>query len=152
VLYRDMMEAKPPMIYVLNALALDIGDGTFWSIRILERVFAVAGVLLGYVLVLALLESRPLAVLSALAFSFYAYSDGVLEEGNVTEEYAVVFALAGMLCAVRAARRETPFSKPFAALAGLCFSCAVLTKEPFLFSSLPWFIWLLLVPPVTRTS
>lgn len=146
VLYRDIMEVKPPMIYALNALALRIGDGTFHSVRVLERVFAVAGALIVFFLVLILFEKPSLAVLAAIALSFYCYSDGVLEQGNVTEEYAVVFVLAGMLCTVRAVVRATPPSVLFSALAGLCFSCAVLTKEPFLFSSLPWFLWLVLAP------
>ena len=133
VLYKEIFEAKPPTIYILNALALSVGDGTYHSIRILERVLAVAGALLVFFIVLTVFERRSLAAVTAIAYSFYASQSPVIEEGNVTEEYAVVFVLARILCVVRAVLRDNRLSPRFSVLSGVCFSCAVLTKEPFIF-------------------
>jgi len=90
-LYRDTMDAKPPVVYLLNAAALSLGDGTFHSVRILERVFAVVGSLLMFFLVWTIYGRRSLATLAALGYVLLVYSDILFEEGNVTEEYAIVF-------------------------------------------------------------
>ena len=146
VLYKDIFEVRPPTIYMLNALALSVGDGTFHSIRVLERVFAVAGALLVFFIVLTVFERRSLAAVIAIAYSFHAFRDPVFEQGNVTEEYAIVFVLAGILCTVRAVLRDDRLSSRFSVLSGVFFSCAILTKEPFVFSAVPWFVLLVSRP------
>jgi hypothetical protein len=125
-------------VYVLNAVALRVGDGTFHAIRQLERLWAVAAVLLLFAIVQSIFTRPWLSAFAGVGFAFVAYGDGLLEHGNVTEEYALVFVLGGILCVVRALRREGP--TPMLSMgAGTCFVLAALTKEPFVFSSLAWF-------------
>jgi hypothetical protein len=146
-LYRDTMDAKPPVIYLLNAAGLALGDRTFHSIRVMERLFAVAAAVLVFFIVLTVFRRRSLATLAALGYAFMASTNTLLEEGNITEEYANVFVLAGILCVVLAATRDTRRTTSWlAAGSGLLFACAVFTKEPFLFSSVAWFLLLAAVP------
>jgi 4-amino-4-deoxy-L-arabinose transferase-like glycosyltransferase len=152
VLYRDVMEVKPPVIYALNAFSFFVGGESFHSIRLLERGFAIAAVVLVFALVLTIFERVVVAALAAIGYSFLAYSTDVLEGGNVTEEYASVFILAGALCAVHAVRRSNPPSAWLSALAGALFACAALTKEPFVVSSFPWLAWLVLAPRAEHGS
>ncbi|MCG6553762.1 MAG: hypothetical protein L7F77_15660 [Candidatus Magnetominusculus sp. LBB02] len=37
LLYRDVWDHKQPVVFGLNALALKFGDGTFNSVRVMER-------------------------------------------------------------------------------------------------------------------
>ena len=152
VLYKDISEARPPMIFVLNAFALSVGDGTFHSIRTFERVIAVAAALLVFFIVLTLFGRRSLATVVAVGYSFYAFRDPVFEQGNVTEEYAVVFVLAGVLCTVFAVRGDARLSPLLIVLSGLCYACAALTKEPFVFSGVPWFLLVVLRPSLRWKS
>lgn len=145
VLYREIDEMKPPIIYTLNAFAVYIGGTSFHSIRVLERFFAVIATVLIFFIVYTVFKRRSLAALSSIAYSLYLYNDLTFEEGNVTEEYAVVFVLGGILSCIHSRRlkHESPF---LLCVAGLCFSCATLTKEPFLLSSVPWFFYIVWGP------
>jgi len=141
VLYTDIIEFKPPMTFVLNRLALSVGDGTFHSIRILERFVAGACGVLFFFIILTVFGRPLLALVMALGFLLYNYRIIPFEEGNITEEYAVMFALAGTLCALLSRVREGRAASLLIGLAGACFSCATLTKEPFIFSSVAWFLY-----------
>jgi len=145
-LYRDTMDAKPPVIYLLNAAGLALGDRTFHSIRGMERVFAVIAAGLVFFIVLTIFRSRSLATLAAAGYAITAYSDIVFEEGNVTEEYANVFVLGGILCIALAVTHGSRWTAWLTAGSGCLFACAVFTKEPFLFSSVAWFVLIAAAP------
>ena len=146
VLYKDTIVAKPPMVFALNAVALSIGGRTFQSIRVLERLWAIFAVVLVFFIVLITFRRRSLATLAAVAYSFYSYGDRLFEQGNVTEEYALVFVLAGILCALRASPQHGSSILALCVGSGACFALAALTKEPFVLSSVPWFLFLVLGP------
>ena len=149
VLYRDIFDHKPPLVHFIDAMALGFGDGTIDSIRFAERIFAVAGVLLFYFITLLAFGSRAISFVSTLAFHLHFYHPSVFEGGNLTEEYGSVFALAGMLFALLARNaRGGNFRFPMlCSLSGMSFSLAALTKEPFLFTAIPWFFFLALSKP-----
>ena len=164
VLYRDVWDHKPPMIHVINCLALALGGHTIEAVRGAERLFAVAGVLLMYLAVNEMFGSKPLAFFAGVVYLIQLFDPRVLQGGNFTEEYAVVFVLGG-ICAAWFARRlvrRSPAQRDeggslgeggrarsapgiagfgLLALSGLLFCLAALTKEPFALSSLPWFVY-----------
>lgn len=139
-LYRDAWDHKPPMIYLLNALALGIGDGTLNSIRTLERIGGAFLAVVAFGVIWLGFASRSIAGAATVALLALFYHHDVLEGGNLTEEYASVFLLLGILSCLKVGTGWT-LLKSYGS--GLFFSLAVFTKEPFLISSFPWFVCML---------
>lgn len=141
VLYRDVWDHKPPMIHVINCLALALGGQTIEAVRGAERLFAVAGVLLMYLAVNEMFGSKPLAFFAGAVYLIQLFDPRVLQGGNLTEEYAVVFMLGGIWAAWVARRCAGKEGLGLLSLSGLLFCLAALTKEPFALSSLPWLVY-----------
>ncbi len=141
LLYHDVWENKQPVVFAINALALKLGDGSFNSIRAMERLFAVGAAIAFFIITVRTFVSSWIATTFTIIFLVYFYSPMTFSMGNFTEEYASVFMLFGVLCSLEAVRRENTF---LVLLSGVFFSVSVLTKEPFLLSALPWIVYLLL--------
>jgi len=141
-LYRDVWDHKPPLIYFLNAWALRLGDGTINAVRQMERGFGAAAALAIFWVAFRLWGRVWLAVVGALFFLAHFFSEKVHFGGNLSEIYGSVFALGGMGCAIEGRRRMGRVSLGLGALCGGLFSLATWTKEPFLFSSVAWFFYL----------
>ena len=138
VLYRDVNHSAP-VIAFLDAAALKLGDGTFNSIRAMEVVFAVAGGWLALFVAWRLTNRLDLATVLALLFVMLASRNFLLEEGNVTEEFGMVFALAGVagvLASRAVVSRRSHTILTFCS--GVAFGLAALSKEPFIYSSVAW--------------
>jgi len=147
VLYRDTTDAKPPGIYVLNAVALTAWGRSFDAIRSLERVFAMVSVVLVFFVVRRAFGRPLVAALAATYYALLAYSYVLLELGNVTEEYATCFVLAGIYTALRGAAGPASRGRTLWLLSsGATFSLAILTKPPFLLSAIPWLTLAALAP------
>lgn len=138
-LYRDVWENKQPMVFFINAIALKLGDGTVNSIRVVERYFAVCAALAFFIITVRTFISSWIAAAVTVIFLVYFYCPTTFGMGNFTEEYASVFMLLGVLCAIEAVRRENAL---LILSSGALFSVSVLTKEPFLLSALPWIVYL----------
>jgi hypothetical protein len=145
-LYLEAWDSKPPGIALLDALALAIGGRGIESIRAMELLFGGAAALIVFRITLVALRSRFIATASALLFAVQFYSGKVFEGGNLTEEYASIFALAGVLGAVESAARAGRARLVASACAAFAFGLAILTKEPFALSALPWLAYTLLAP------
>ncbi len=147
VLYRDTTDAKPPGIYVLNAVALTAWGRSFDAIRSLERVFAMVSVVLVFFVVRRAFGRPLVAGLAATYYALLAYSYVLLELGNVTEEYATCFVLAGIYTGLRGAADPASRGRTLWLLSsGASFSLAILTKPPFLLSAIPWLTLAALAP------
>lgn len=170
-LYREAWDHKPPMIYLIDALPLALGDGSVNAIRFFERFYAVAGVLALFFSLWLAFQNRWLAFMMALGFHLHFYDPEIFQGGNLTEEYGAVFVLIGIFLTLAARigfnlsspgdkSREDEISLPhrpslrffriyerdllLCFLSGFFFSLAAFTKEPFLLSAIPWFIFLAL--------
>lgn len=144
-LYTDFWDHKQPGIYVLNALAMAAGGASFDSIRILEKVFAV---LTGWLFAAVLWRaygSAFVALAGAFFGLFHVFAGPAFPDGNMTEQYAIVFVLGGILSLLwmPGSADSSSRSRLLAGIAGMCFSLATHIKEPFVLSSLPWFAFLL---------
>lgn len=137
-LYRDVWDHKPPVVHVLDMIAFRVWGEDFTAIRRMERWFGAIGALLFFLLGRAVLRSAPLALLTTVLCQLGLYWPDMIEGGNLTEEYGVVFLSAGCLCSVLAARAQGPGRWLLASLCGGALALACLTKEPFLFPALPW--------------
>jgi len=143
-LYQNFWDNKPPMVFFFNAAAMKIGGYSVNSIRIMERILAGSGIILFYFAVLAYFRSYCLAWCGVALFLINLYNPLSLEEGNFTEEYGAIFVLVGISCALLSTRSSLRIAYRWMFASGCAFTCAMLFKEPFLLSSLPWFLFLLL--------
>ncbi len=140
LLYRDVREHKQPVVFVINALALKFGDGTFNSIRAAERYFAVGAAIAFFLITVRTFVSSWIAATFTIIFLVYFYCPTTFSFGNFTEEYGTVLIILGVFCAIEAVLRENAL---LTLLSGTFFSMSLLTKEPFLLSILPWVVYLL---------
>jgi 4-amino-4-deoxy-L-arabinose transferase-like glycosyltransferase len=138
VLYKEIWENKQPMIYIIDGLTLWLFGITINSIRIAERIFAVMGVLLLFLILQKIYKNLLLSYPGCILFIVYFYQIRINNVGNFSEEYASIFILGGIACALYACE-SIKFSQAFCFGSGIFFSVAAFTKEPFILSSLPCF-------------
>ncbi len=140
VLYQEVWDHKPPIIYTLNSLALTFGTQPADSIRTMERCLAVLAHLAFYFALLIFLRNTLIALLSTVAFHFIFYEPQIFQGGNLTEEYGVYFLTFALLFLALLYHKPRKGQSLFCLSAGICFSLAALTKEPFVLSLLGWSI------------
>lgn len=140
VLYKEIWENKPPMIFVLDAIALNSGDHTVNPVRTMERVFAVIAVAALVTAIFLAFGEFWIGVTAALLFLFNFYLPTVFEQGNITEEYGAIFTILGIAATIASLRAAGRRRLTFSGLAGLAFAFAILCKEPFFLIGLPWFV------------
>jgi len=99
--YRDVWDHKPPLIYFVDALGIALTPGSLWGIWLLQLLFIFFTLLFIYKLL-----DQEFGVYSALAGCIILASGllTVLEKGNVTEEYALVFQMLCLWLCLRAWR------------------------------------------------
>lgn len=108
--FRDVWDHKPPLIYFVDALGLAMTPGSLWGVWILQFLF----IFLTFFLIYKLLD-REFGTLAALA-SCIVLASGlltILEKGNVTEEYALVFQALCLWLAVDASKKDFPLRTSF---------------------------------------
>lgn len=103
ILYRDIWDHKGPLVYYLNALGLFLGGGSRWGVWFIEWVFIVAASHVG-----GLFFRQAFGVIPALFASgvWLASLALVLDGGNLTEEYALLFQLLALYLFWEAQQRQ----------------------------------------------
>ncbi len=86
VLYRDVWDHKPPLIYYLNELGLALTNGSRWGVWALELVAVGTAALTGY-LVLRRAAGQLVALLVTAVWLLAFFS--LVEDGNLTETFAL---------------------------------------------------------------
>jgi len=140
-LYTEVWDAKPPGVYMLNALALAVFGVSQSSIWILQYLNGIAQVMLIYSIVARISVHRFVPAIGTLLYVLVLYISPIYQGGNFTEEYANTFLLAGILSSIRFVKDERT-NDLF--LATCLFATSTLFKEPYLFSAIPWVIWLII--------
>jgi hypothetical protein len=86
--YRDVWDHKPPLIYFVDALGLALTPDSLWGLWALRFLFVFFTLFFIYKLL-----DREFGIYAALAGAITLTSGllTILEKGNVTEEYALVF-------------------------------------------------------------
>lgn len=101
--YRDVWDHKGPLIYYIDALGLLLGDGSRWGVWLLELVFVVGAAWLGYRLLREVFGHYPALFASVIWVVNLAW---VLDRGNLTEEYGLLFQFGALWFFWRALRDE----------------------------------------------
>ena len=144
VLYRDVWCHRAPMVYLIGATSLWLGDGNFAALRDGERILALVSTCLVAAIAWTIFRSRLLAALTAVMFGSMFYEVNLLYyvRGFVPEELGMPFLLAAILLSIRANRSEGPKAYLWHVFGmSVAVAFAVLTKEPFLFSAAPWVLY-----------
>jgi hypothetical protein len=119
--YRDVWDHKPPLIYFVDAIGIALTPDSLWGIWFLQFIFIFFTLFFIY----KLLE-REIGIFAALAGEITLTSGllTILEKGNVTEEYALVFQAACFGLFVSAWKRDFPLHSSFwiGVLGGLAFN------------------------------
>ena len=119
--YRDVWDHKPPLIYFVDALGIALTPDSLWGIWLLQFLFLFFTLFFLYKLM-----DREFGVYAALAGTVTLTSGllTILEKGNVTEEYALVFQALCFWLFVNAWKRDFPIRSSFwiGILGGLAFN------------------------------
>jgi hypothetical protein len=119
--YRDVWDHKPPLIYFVDALGLGLTPDSIWGVWLLQFIF----VFLTFFLIYKILDGE-FGIAAALAGSITLTSGllTVLEQGNVTEEYALVFQALCFWLFIRAQKNNFPVRASFwiGIVGGLAFN------------------------------
>lgn len=122
--YRDVWDHKPPLIYFVDALGLSITPASLWGVWFLQFVFIFFTLFFIY----KSLE-KQFGILASLAGTI-ALTSGLLaliENGNVTEEYALVFQALCIWLFIKSWEKEFPLNASF--WIGLCGGLAFNSKQ-----------------------
>ena len=143
VLYKDFWDHKPPMIHFLNATAMALCGKNFNSVRLMERCFAVFGAVSFFFIIYLIFANKLASFFASIFFIILFYRPTIFQGGNLTEEYGVVFVLGGILFILLSKKAKTN-TLVLSLISGIFFAAAFFTKEPFLFSALPWLLVIIL--------
>lgn len=122
VLYRDIHDNKPPLLYWLAALA----ENLFWFKFLLLTASLFSLALFYKFCRLVFSESKKASLLALIFFTLFTTLP--LLEGNIVnaENFLILFTIAGFLLII--AKNEISSSVAFST--GICFSLAILFKVP----------------------
>jgi hypothetical protein len=121
--YLTAWEHKPPAIFFIDAAGLWLAGGTRWGIWAVEFLFLLAAALAAFHALKHFFGTWPALVACAVWLPGLSL---VLEGGNFTEEYSLLFSFVSLLLFSRLLRH--PESWWTHAALGLAFGCSVLTR------------------------
>ncbi len=108
--YRDVWDHKPPLIYFVDALGLRLTPDSLWGVWLLQFIV----IFLTFLLIYKLLD-KEFGTFAAIAGTITLTSGllTLLEQGNVTEEYALVFQALCFWLFMRAQKNDFPITTSF---------------------------------------
>jgi hypothetical protein len=121
--YLDVWENKGPLVFYINALGLSLGDGSRWGIWFMEFLFLLGATWLCYSLIHFAMGKLPALIGVSLMVSA---AENVLQGGNYSEEYSVLFSCLALWAFVRGVGDSK--NKLFDVLIGLSLGFNVLLR------------------------
>lgn len=119
--YRDVWDHKPPLIYFVDALGIALSPDSLWGMWFLQFIFVFFTLYAVYRVL-----DQEFGMFAALAGTITLTSGllTILEKGNVTEQYALVFQALCFWLFVDAWKRDFPVRSSFwiGILGGLAFN------------------------------
>ena len=119
--YRDVWDHKPPLIYFVDAFGLTLTPHSLWGVWFLQIIF----IFFTFLIIYKLLD-QEFGIYAAIAGTVVLSSGllTILEKGNVTEEYALVFQTWCFWIFVNAWKKDFPVRASFwiGLLSGLAFN------------------------------
>jgi len=121
--YLDVWENKGPLVFYINALGLFLTNGSRWGVWLLEFLFFFCAGYIGYTLI-----KRIMGVVPALAgtFIWITAAGNVLQGGNFSEEYSLLFSFMAILFYLKSL--EQPDKKLYSLLVGASLGVNILLR------------------------
>lgn len=91
--YVDAWENKGPLIFYLNALGIWLAGGSRWGIWLIEFTFFCISGYLAYRVIKGLMGEVPALLGTSI---FFTAAGNVLQGGNYSEEYSLLFSLGAL--------------------------------------------------------
>lgn len=122
--YRDVWDHKPPLIYFVDALGLKLAPDSLWGVWWLQFIFIFFTIFLIYRLL-----DKEFSAYAAIAGVITLASGllSILDLGNVTEEYALIFQALSLWLFIAAWKKDFPGRSLF--WIGLCGGFAFNFKQ-----------------------
>jgi hypothetical protein len=121
--YLDVWENKGPLVFYINAFGLFLANGSRWGVWLLEFLFLFFAAYIGYSLIKSLMGSLPALIGT---FVWVTAAAMVLQGGNFSEEYSLLFSFAAMLFYLKGLER--PDSKSYGLLIGISLGANILLR------------------------
>jgi 4-amino-4-deoxy-L-arabinose transferase-like glycosyltransferase len=139
-LYADIWDHKPPLIFYLNLWFLQLFGTSENAIGYGSLIFCLIQTLVFYTLLLKFTKNTWAAFAGTGLFISTFFSVYVFGSGNYTEQYGVLCTASALLFFLDYLQKKHTLSLW---ISGVLFGTAIWFKEPFVFSALPYFIYLL---------
>ena len=122
--YRDVWDHKPPLIYFIDALGLLLSPQSLLGVWLLQFCFIFLTILFLYNALKDALGIFP-AMIGVIVLTSGLLT--ILDQGNVTEEYALLFQTLSFWLVVRAQKNNYPLRNTF--WIGVCGAIAFYLKQ-----------------------
>lgn len=124
--YIDFFDHKGPLLYVINAIGYGLmGITGVWMI---EYLFLLVTSFLAFHIVKKLLPRSSVCANLIITLMSLSYLSRVLEGGNFTEEYALLFMMSGLYIFTKVFRNNFRASTLDFVLSGIAFGCTLLLR------------------------
>ncbi len=121
--YRDIWDHKPPVIFYINALGVALSGHSRWGIWCLEVLFVFCAAWLGFRLVRKVFGGGTAAAISFLWLLTLVF---VIQGGNLTTEYTLLFQFALLAVVCHAEEKPSPW---LWFLTGVLIALSFFTKQ-----------------------
>jgi Dolichyl-phosphate-mannose-protein mannosyltransferase len=121
--YVDVWENKGPLVFYINAFGLFLAHGSRWGVWLLEFLFLFSAACMGYLLIKNLMGSIPALVGT---FVWVNAAAMVLQGGNFSEEYSLLFSFMAMLFYLKSL--EKPDNHRYTLLIGISLGANILLR------------------------
>lgn len=142
--YRDIFEPKGPIIFFVNAWGLSLFGLENFLFRIVPTTAAIASIIVFYVALKKRAIVDWLAVLVVGQVALWLIGNDFHDTGlNDSETYGFAFTVMGLsLGSIASSLQRRSLRIMLQVLSGICFGLAVLTKELFVLSVVPAWLFL----------
>jgi hypothetical protein len=120
--YVNAWEHKPPAIFFIDAAALLLGGGSRWGLYAMEAAFLLGAAVAGFAALKTIFGPGPAMLASVV---WLGALSRLLQGGNLTEEYALLFSFVSLWMFTRILQRDLLWQH---VVLGLAFGCGLLTR------------------------
>jgi hypothetical protein len=108
--YIDVWENKGPLVFYINALGLFLTHGSRWGVWLIEFLFFYCAGCIGYTIIKNMMGAIPSLIGT---FIWVTAAGRVLQGGNFSEEYSLLFSFIALLFYLRSLEQQDNKYHPF---------------------------------------
>jgi hypothetical protein len=130
IVYKDVFDHKGPVLYLINVIGLIIGNGSTNGIWFIELItLFVSGIFVYKLSKLFFKDNIILSTFISCLYFLIMHLNGVIEFGNNTEEYSLLFTMISLYYFVKyLLSKEIKHDKKIMFLHGILCACTILLR------------------------